>query len=425
MTTRVAKKMADVDVDVDKELELAGVYEIKEDSKPKIIGYGSYAEVWELEFHGLKCAGKQFHENMCNDEAQTRRNIFRECQLLANLRHPYIVQFLGVHKSKYSSLPVLVMEYLHTTLNECIKKWYTLPEAIAYTILEDVALALCYLHSKNVGHRDLSSSNVLLTMDMHAKISDLGMAKILNITPKQKRKLTAAPGTLCYMPPEAIGDNPTYMVEIDIFSYGVLAMEVFCGEIPIPTNEFEEDSTSTSDSRFRRLTEIARRRRYLDKISPQHPIIDLIEQCLEEPGKRPNAQDAKAYIRRLKANVTVPCDSKLQLLQERRDHKKTINNQKKEIQQLKNEKSDSQFNISELERKIRLHKLEPLVDELKEELTSTKNKLQKAEKEVKIKTSELLDQGQTRHGRIHLLERQRNEATRALLSGEQVSKRYI
>ena len=66
-------------------------------------------------------------------------------------------------------------------------RYGVLPEAISYGILRDVALGLRYLHehSPPIIHRDLSANNVLLTSSMNGKISDLGVAKILNITPAQ------------------------------------------------------------------------------------------------------------------------------------------------------------------------------------------------------------------------------------------------
>ena len=71
------------------------------------------------------------------------------------------------------------------TLYTC--RYGVLPEAISYGILHVVALGLRYLHehSPSIIHRDLSANNVLLTSSMNGKISDLGVTKILNITPAQ------------------------------------------------------------------------------------------------------------------------------------------------------------------------------------------------------------------------------------------------
>ena len=113
------------------------------------------------------------------------------------------------------------MEFLHTNLTSCIEQYGTLPEEISYSVLYDVALGLCYLHNQIpvIIHRDLSSNDVLLTSNMSAKISDLGVARILNMT---QGYMIQTPGTPAYMPPEVMKANPYYTTSIDIFSYGIL-----------------------------------------------------------------------------------------------------------------------------------------------------------------------------------------------------------
>ena len=151
------------------------------------LGHGSYATVLELEYMGLKCAGKKIHELLLEqgDASYTVRRFEEECRLLSQVRHPNIVQFLGVYFQQGVRAPILVMEFLPTNLTSCIEQYSILPKEISYSILHDVALGLCYLHSQTppIVHRDLSSNNVLLTPNMTAKISDLGVARILNLTP--------------------------------------------------------------------------------------------------------------------------------------------------------------------------------------------------------------------------------------------------
>ena len=93
-----------------------------------------------------------------------------------------------------------------------------LPKEIGYSIFHDVALGLCYLHSQtpSIIHRDLSSNNVLLASNMTAKISDMGVARILNLTPLQVSRMTQTPGTAAYMPPEVMIANPKYLSLIHI-----------------------------------------------------------------------------------------------------------------------------------------------------------------------------------------------------------------
>ena len=89
------------------------------------------------------------------------------------------------------------MQFLPTNLTSCIEQYYSnLPKEITYSILYDVALlGLCYLHSQNfpIIHRDLSSNDILLTPNITAEFSDLGVAKILNLTPLQMSHLTQTP----------------------------------------------------------------------------------------------------------------------------------------------------------------------------------------------------------------------------------------
>ena len=97
-----------------------------------------------------------------------------------------------------------------------------------------MARGLLYLHTRNppVVHRDLSARNVLLTSSLVAKISDLGNARIVNLRPGQLATLTRVPGTLSYMPPESFDEPPQYGPQLDIFSFGHLALFTFTQVFP-------------------------------------------------------------------------------------------------------------------------------------------------------------------------------------------------
>ena len=93
----------------------------------RIIGNGSYANVKELEFRGLKCVGKKIHQLLFDaatpqERAAMLQRFTEECVLLSRLHHPCVVQFLGVNFEQGSQLPVLVMEYLHATLSDCLAR---------------------------------------------------------------------------------------------------------------------------------------------------------------------------------------------------------------------------------------------------------------------------------------------------------------
>ena len=261
------------------------------------VGHGSYAVVKELEYHGLKCVGKKIHGILFesatpHEKAAMLERFAGECELLGGLHHPCIVQFLGVWYEQGSQLPVLVMEYLHTTLSACLERYGVLPEEISYGILRDVALGLRYLHERSppIIHRDLSANNVLLTSNMNAKLSDLGVAKILNLIPAQMTQMTQtkAPGTPCYMPPEALTTKPKYTSKIDVYSYGVLIIHTLCGRWPFPGDAFHPDARNPDA--IIPVSEVERRAEYLQEIGNDHPLMAMIRQCLSNiPARRPEA----------------------------------------------------------------------------------------------------------------------------------------
>ena len=265
------------------------------------LGHGSYATVQELEYMGLKCAGKKIHEVLLRqgDNSYYVRRFEEECRLLSQVRHPNVVQFLGVHFQRGVRVPILIMEYLPTNLTSCIEQYGILPNEIGYYILHDVALGLCYLHSQTppIIHRDLSSNNVLLTANMTGKISDLGVARILNLTPLQVSRMTQTPGTPAYMPPEVMVANPIYDTSVDEFSYGILMIHMFSGRWPEPQvgpNRMEE-------GRLIPVTEAERREVYLRAIGNEHPLMDLFMRLINnDPQVRPHASE---IVERLAAMV--------------------------------------------------------------------------------------------------------------------------
>ena len=264
----------------------------------RVVGDGAYATVLEYDFRGLKCVGKRIHRLLYEyatpaQRADLLQRFEVECELLSRLHHPNIVQFLGVHVVEEGDLPALVMEYLPTgNLSNYLEKNGVLPAEQSYNILCGVALGLRYLHehSPPIIHRDLSSNNILLTASLSAKISDLGVAKILNLSPSQitQKMFTKAPGTPCYMSPEALYSKPNYTSKIDSYSFGVLILHVLCGRWPFPTELYRPDPDDPDT--LVPVTEVDRRKEFLQQIGDDHPLSGLVHQCLSNtPRKRPEA----------------------------------------------------------------------------------------------------------------------------------------
>ena len=253
------------------------------------LGHGSHATVVEAKYMGLKCAGKVLHDTLIDqgDGSYTIRRFAEECRILSRIRHPNIVQFLGVYFQDSGRVPILVMEYLSTNLTSYIDKQGILPEGTSYSILQDVALGLYFLHNHSppIVHRDLSANNVLLTRDLEAKISDLGVARMLNLTPLQVSRMTQTPGTPAYMPPEVMVANPTYNTSVDEFSFGTLMIHVFSGKWPEP----ECSQIRMEADKMIPVSEAERRHKALQVIGDDHPLMNLILKCIHnDPSQRPH-----------------------------------------------------------------------------------------------------------------------------------------
>ena len=233
-----------------------------------------------------------------------------------------------------------------------------LPEAISYGILRDMALGLRYLHehSPPIIHRDLSANNVLLTSSMNGKISDLGVAKILNITPAQmtQRMSTQAPGTPCYMPPEALLAKPTYTSKIDSYSYGVMMIHVLCGRWPFPADAFCPDPQNPDG--LVPVSEIDRRADYLQDISPAHPLMGLIRRCLSNfPNRRPDASEILRQITDVMSRASLTHQTKMEMqtqINSLEGQLKQVNMQLKQLstenKQLSTENQEKQSQIESL-----------------------------------------------------------------------------
>ena len=327
--------------------------------------------VLRLEYRGLKCAGKQLYPVLYEQGVgDTVRRFEEECRLLAQMRHPNIVQFIGVYFEEGSRVPILVMEFLPTTLARCIDTYGVLPEEVSYSILHDVALGLYHLHSQTppIVHRDLSANNVLLASNMTAKISDLGVARILNLTPEQMSCMTSTPGTPAYMPPEAMRATPRYDASIDEFSYGILMIHVLSGRWPLPLRE-PTYVNPKNRAQLLAVSEAERRDEYLRHIGNAHPLMDLILRCVSnDPEQRATAAQMVQRMEHMTRHSLPAFFNRVEMLQRIRVDATEKGSLREEVETFAAEYEQSQLEREEL---IQQHRAE--VKHVRAEVTAELN----------------------------------------------------
>ena len=197
----------------------------------KVLGRGGWGEVRVAHFHGLDVAAKVLHDTIISDY---NVSLFaREMNIASKIRHPNLLQFIG---ATTEGNPIILTELMPTSLRKELESGGLAYPAIL-SISVDVACALNYLHlfkPHPILHRDVSSANVLLQPmggygnAWRAKVSDYGSA---NLQPLIGR--TTNPGNPVYSAPEA--SNPReHSPAMDVFSYGVLLIEMISRRIPLP-----------------------------------------------------------------------------------------------------------------------------------------------------------------------------------------------
>ena len=293
------------------------------------IGAGAYGSVDEVAILGAVCAAKRIHEVFLDrseiPEQEIRKSVtqfVKECQLMSTLRHPHVVQFLGVCFFANSRLPALVMERLLTSLHDLLDPETEppppkdapkplFPLSLKFSILHNVGCGLAYLHERTppVIHRDLSARNVLLNSGMVAKIADLGVARIV---PRMRAAatMTKAPGAGIYMSPEALEakskneeQKAKYGASIDVFSFGVVAIFTLSQTFPCDLLAH----TYREGRRHIARTELERRGEYMAMIYSQlrekHPLLQMIEGCLDFPEDRPSIREVLSLLEQARAEI--------------------------------------------------------------------------------------------------------------------------
>ena len=386
-------------------------------NKSQHLGHGSYGAVYKAKCDQLTCAAKVLHPTILDPldpgAGKIMQRFEQECAFLERVRHPNIVQYLGMTRDPESGLPVLLMELLDESLTKMLERSPTaLPYFVEVDICHDIALAVAYLHSNDIIHRDLSSNNVLIMAKRRAKVTDFGMSRISGAAPTMT-PLTMCPGTLAYMSPEALEEPPTYTKKLDCFSEGVMMIQV-CTRLwpePGPRNKTVQDPRSPTGRIQMPVLEPERRQNHIAKIDRSHGLLPIAMACLRyQENERPSSEEL--------------CD-RLAGLKETREYRESM-------EQVEREQND----IAEIERQMREMQTreEATVQQLRDEnerllgeVQSKEEQLQRAGRQNQLLNSQvqwLEEQGGEFRSQIGQLSRQLEEREGELRSrNEQLNRR--
>jgi serine/threonine protein kinase len=196
------------------------------------LGEGGFGSVYRgiLKGENIPVAVKR----VSKDSKQGKKEYISEVKIISQLRHRNLVQLVGWCHDDGELL--LVYELMpNGSLDTHL---YSKENLLTWPIRKDVALglghALLYLHEECelcVVHRDIKPSNIMLDSSFNAKLGDFGLARLTDH--HQELQTTIVAGTKGYMAPECVLGTANASTQSDVFSFGVVLLEMVCGRWPI------------------------------------------------------------------------------------------------------------------------------------------------------------------------------------------------
>ncbi|XP_042479205.1 probable L-type lectin-domain containing receptor kinase S.7 [Macadamia integrifolia] len=205
----------------------------KEFSSSRVLGHGAFGTVYKAFLNGSGTISAVKRSKHCHEGLTEFRS---ELSIIACLRHKNLVQLQGWCAEKGELL--LVYEFMpNGSLDEVLyqktDEGVLLNWSQRYNIAMGIASVLTYLHQEceqQVIHRDIKTSNILLDGNFNPRLGDFGLAKLMDHDKSPVSTLTA--GTMGYLAPEYLQYGKANE-KTDVFSFGVVILEVACGRRPI------------------------------------------------------------------------------------------------------------------------------------------------------------------------------------------------
>ncbi|XP_021288182.1 receptor-like serine/threonine-protein kinase At1g78530 [Herrania umbratica] len=279
-------------------------------SNKDIIGAGGYGTVYKLVINDTMA----FAVKRLNRGSEDRDKGFeRELEAMGDIKHRNIVTLYGYYSAPHYNL--LIYELMPngsldaflrgTSMDSKVLDWPT-----RYKIALGAARGIAYLHHDcipHIIHRDIKSSNILLDQNMEARVSDFGLATLME--PDKTHVSTFVAGTFGYLAPEYF-DTGRATAKGDVYSFGVVLLELLTGKRPTDEAFLEEGTKLVTW--VKGVVEERREEYVLDSSLGSCPVDEINNtfnvalMCLEtDPSMRPTMAEVVKMLEQIKSEKAV------------------------------------------------------------------------------------------------------------------------
>ncbi|KAG6485798.1 receptor-like serine/threonine-protein kinase At1g78530 isoform X1 [Zingiber officinale] len=279
-------------------------------SNKDIIGSGGQGTVYRLTINDTAAFAVK---RLSKGNSDVDRGFERELDAMGDIKHRNIVTLHGYYVSPHFNFLVYELmpngsldSLLHGNSRKVLKP---LDWATRYKVAIGAARGISYLHHDcipHIIHRDIKSSNILLDHNMEARVSDFGLATLLE--PSRTHVTTIVAGSFGYLAPEYF-DTGRATTKGDVYSFGVVLLELLTGKRP--TDESFIEGGTKLVTWVKGIIEVNEEQHAIDKALTCYPIEEIkrvfhvAEKCLEpDPSERPTMAEVLKMLEHIKTSNT-------------------------------------------------------------------------------------------------------------------------
>ncbi|XP_032380436.1 receptor-interacting serine/threonine-protein kinase 3 [Etheostoma spectabile] len=268
------------------------------------VGSGGFGCVYKARHKdwGINVAIKILHKDVCSYDNNLHRSspftkLCDEANHMDEAASEFVLRRYGTYQGYRSGKETsmqhgIVMEFMRNGSVESLQKELSgpLPWPLVFRLAHQVALGMTFLHSKNLIHGDLKPSNVLLNMDLNAKLADFGLSRVSTSALNSSRETTEKiGGSYKYKPPEAFKASYEPARAFDRYSYGILLWSILMGKEPYPCADYALVKLRIPEGDRPCCEEIDKTKLEVDGLEA---LVDLMKRCWDEsPSKRPTFKE--------------------------------------------------------------------------------------------------------------------------------------